>query len=241
MEFNPKKRNPAKVLAALHEDRQAKWTAKEDLKIIFPKRYLNGKLGSLDDKFNTVGMFAVVLADGSYDVCSVCSIMPLTPDESTVIKLNGVDYFELSFGAGSIVCPNLNLVQRSNLAFEIYDEFISKTRIPPYMDSLDHLKILDTLLDFTGVSLGVNQAITRIYNATTTRNPKDRTQPARELYQKAVDLIMMEVDRIPLRSVAYGADNTTSRLLGSYLPTGLNSALVNPSETVEEVEQVYIS
>lgn len=109
------------------------------------------------------------------------------------------------------------------------------------MDNLDSCKILDSLKEFSGVNLGANFALLRIYNATTTRSLEDRTVPAREQYKTQADFHRMDVDRIALRSVAYVADNTTSRLNGSYLAQGFNSALVNPSESIEEVEQVYIS
>ncbi|CAH0447992.1 virion structural protein [Vibrio phage vB_VpaM_sm033] len=242
MEFDPDKRDRDKVLSAIHEEtKYHKWMAKENIKIVFPKRYINGKLGNLDERFNTVAIFAVILEDGTWEVCSICSIIPLTPSGSSIIKINGVDYYELTWEKGQVICPNLNLVQRSNLAFEIYDEFITKNRLPPYMDNLDSCKILDSLKEFSGVNLGANFALLRIYNATTTRSLEDRTVPAREQYKTQADFHRMDVDRIALRSVAYVADNTTSRLNGSYLAQGFNSALVNPSESIEEVEQVYIS
>ena len=43
---------------------------------------------------------------------------------------------------------------------------------------------------------------------------------------------------IPLRSVTYGATNTTAKLMGSYWNDGLTSALVNPSEKTERIEQL---
>ncbi|QNI20986.1 hypothetical protein [Vibrio phage vB_pir03] len=242
MEFDRKKRNRDKVIAAIHEEsKYNKWIAKEKIRILFPKRYLGGKLGNLDERFNTVAIFVVVLEDGSWDVCSICSIIPLTPAGSTIVKINQVDYYELTWEKGDVICPNLNLVQRSSLAFEIYDEFVTKNRIPPYMDNIDQCKLLDTIKEFTGVDLQTNYSLLRIYNATTTRATQDRTQPARELYKKQSDFHAMDVDRIALRSVAYVADNTTTRLLGSYLAQGFNSALVNPSENIEEVEQILIS
>lgn len=242
MDFDIKKRNREKVLNAFIDDEKThKWIAKEPVKIYFPKRYLGGKLGNLDERFNTVAIFAMVLEDGTWDLHSACSIIPLSPKTSSLVKINQVDYYELGWEAGDVICPNVNLVQRSNLAFEIYDEFITKTRLPPYMDSIDHSNLLDSLANFTGVDLGANFALLRIYNATTSRNPADRTQPARELYTKQSDFHLMPVDRIALRSVAYVADNTSSRLLGSYLAQGLNSALVNPAENIEEIEQILIS
>lgn len=242
MEFDPSKRSTKRIKDAIHVDKaNSQWIAKESIRIIFPKRYINDKLGSLDSKFNVLAVFAVMLDDGTYDVCNVCSVMPLTSESSTIIKINGVDYYELSWSKGMVICPNTNLVLVATLAFEIYDEFIAKTRIPPYMDNIDHSTIFDTLTDFTGVKLGANAAVLKIYNATTTRSVKDRTRAAREDYKVQADFWGMDVDRIPLRSVAYGADNTTARLLGSYLSEGVNSALVNHTETSESTEQILLS
>lgn len=242
MKFETKKRKFERVDKAIKFNAStSKWIAAEKVQIIFPKRYINGKLGNRDDKFNVVAIFCIILEDGSWDVCSICSIMPLTPSEATTIKINGIDYFSLIWEAGDVICPNVNLVQRNNLAFEIYDEFVAKTRLPPYFDNLDHSTVLDSLEDFTGVNLNANLANTRIYNSTTARNPKDRTQPIRELFKKQSDFFSLEVDFIPLNSVAFGADNTTARLAGSYQGEGINSALVNPSEKIEPIEQILTS
>lgn len=240
--FEIEKRNPAAILSAvLDNDKDSTWVAKSDIKIIFPKRYINNKLGFIDSRFNVLGFFCLILPNGDFTVANICGILPLTPEESTVIKMNGVDYYELSWSKGAIICPDQNVVLKSTLAFEIYDEFIAKTRIPPYMDSVDHSKLFDTLQDFTGVNLGADNAILKVYNATTTRSVKDRTVHARLDYKTQADFAIAPVDRIPLRNVAYGADNTTARLLGSYASQGFNSSLVNPSETTEDVEVVLLS
>ena len=43
---------------------------------------------------------------------------------------------------------------------------------------------------------------------------------------------------LPLKSIAYGLSNTTSRLMGNYLNDGMNSALVNPSTQNESIEDL---
>ena len=95
--------------------------------------------------------------------------------------------------------------------------------------------------DFATVNLGTSPFMLSIFNASMTRNPDNRNQLARELYTKQSDFLELPVDRVPLRSVAYGADNTTSRLLGSYLNQGMLSSLVNPSEQTENIEQLLTS
>ena len=43
---------------------------------------------------------------------------------------------------------------------------------------------------------------------------------------------------IPLRSVVYGATNTTNKLAGSYFNEGVISALVSPSTRIEPIEEL---
>ena len=43
---------------------------------------------------------------------------------------------------------------------------------------------------------------------------------------------------IPFRSVTYGATNTTAKLMGAYFDEGLTSALVNPSQRTEKIEEL---
>jgi hypothetical protein len=43
---------------------------------------------------------------------------------------------------------------------------------------------------------------------------------------------------IALRSVQDGASNTTAKLMGAYLDEGINSALVDPAERLERVEDL---
>ncbi len=241
MDFSKMKRDPKKILNAFIDDQKSStWVAKEEIHIVFPKYYLDGKLGSIDTRFNVLAMFGIVVGE-TYAAYNVGMIMPLTPSESSIIKVDGKDFYKLSWQAGETICPNTNLVLRDVLAFEIYDEFNAKGRVPPYFDNQDHASLSDSTTAFTGVDLRSDPALLDIYNASTTKNPADLTQPARELYKTQEDFVEMEVARLPLRSVAYGADNTTARTLGSFLPEGVNSALVNPSEQTERIEQLLTS
>lgn len=239
MEMSSLTRNPDKVLKAIKEDGDT-WVATEDVKIYFPSHYINGKIGSLDDKFNVLAFFMFVVGD-NYAVYMVPSIMPLTPDSSTTVKSGGEDFYELLFEAGSVITPNLNLVQRKTLAFEIYDEFIAKGRVPVYFDRIDFSRILTYIGEYCGVDLGADMAILSGYGAQINRAPDDLTIPMRERFEKQGDLLEMAGEWIPLRSVSFGADNTTSRTIGSYAPEGFAAALTNPSERVESIEQLLTS
>ncbi|AXH70770.1 hypothetical protein [Vibrio phage BONAISHI] len=241
MDFNVLKRSKKAIEEAVFDDvKNAVYIAKKEVSIVFPKHYLEGKLGSLDERFNPLAMFAIVSGD-NYAVLSIPSLMPLSPSSSTVIKLDGADYYKLSWLPGEVICPNTNLVKRKTLAFEIYDEFIAKGRVPPYFNNRDYTEIFYHLKDFCDVDLKADHAILSGYGAATARYPGDRTRTAREFYKVQADFLEMPIDRIPLRSVAYGADNTMARLDGSYLNEGMMSTLVNRSVEPQSIEQMIIS
>lgn len=242
MDFSKLERDAKYIATKALQDDEAnkKYIALDDVDIIFPKHYLDGKLGSLDSKFNTLGVF-VVVSNGKYAVHSVPGIIPLSPSSSTIIKINDMQYYKLSWTRGEVVAANTLVVKRKPLAFEIYDEFIAKGRIPPYLNKRDYVEILYHIKEFCDVDLGTDPAILAGYGAATARSVEDQTRPAREFYVKQADFIDMPIIRIPLRSVAYGADNTTARLLGSYLNEGIMSSLVNRSEGTQNIEQILTS
>lgn len=243
IEFPYTKRDDLAVMALIEEDdKNSTWVAKADLEVIFPTRYMNNKLGSFDDKFNVVGFICFRNpATGIFGLTKICALVPITPDEINVMKIDEVEYYRLVCYRGSIICPNTNLVERQVLAYEIYNEFVSKHRLPPYFDAVDDAKVLDTLPSYCGVSLPVNRAITRVYPATTTRWADDIMIPLREKYKKQSDVFAMQGEYTSLNSVSFGATNTFSRLNGNYMADGLDSALANPSQSVETVEQIVFS
>lgn len=59
------------ILDAIEDNEDAAvWVAKKPVSIIFPTRYVEGRLGSLDSRFNVVGIF-MIKAGNAYDVITV--------------------------------------------------------------------------------------------------------------------------------------------------------------------------
>lgn len=206
-------------------------------KVLFPKHYLDSQLGSVDERFNTIAIFAVVMGD-SYGVSSALAVMPFTPDETNVVTIDGTPYAELSWEAGSVVCPNRNLVVNDKMAYAVYDEIVAKGKTPWYLTPVDLGTLFDSSVKHAGANLHSAPAILQIFTASRVRIPGDRSRYAREVYKTQDDLINMPTDVIPLRSVSYGATNTTARLTGAYLSEGINSSLLNPAKQTEEIEEL---
>jgi hypothetical protein len=124
------------------------------------------------------------------------------------------------------------------LVYKIYDEIISKGRVPWYLGYLELGQIFDTAGYHAGANIGKNQEVTELIISMISRSEKDRNKYYRTTIQSLDELMTNRPAFIPLRSVQYAATNTTNKLAGSYFSDALVSALVNPSDRVERIESL---
>lgn len=205
-------------------------------KVMFPKSYLTGSLGSVDEHFNVIGIFAIIMGD-KYGFSNAASIMPLSPDTTNVVTIDEVQYMELGWEAGSVICPNVNLIKADHVVSQIFDEFIAKGRDPWYTTYTDHVKILWSTAKYAGVNLKAPKSILSVFASSRARVEGDLSSYFRETLKTQADLAKAKPLMIALRNIAYGATNTTARISGAYLDSGINSALINPAKESEAFEE----
>ncbi len=232
-------RNAQAVHAALQEAPDGSVVTKRRAAIYIPERYTEHDLASIAADIYIVGIFAIVIDDSVYAVSNVCAMMRICPTAIATVKLDDSNYLEFTFDPGSVVFADTQLVRNSDIPYNIFDEFISKGKIPWFIDyRRDIGNLLETANEFAGVNFSNSHAVFDIISATITRKESD----PHEFYRYAVttdqDLAKVEAVSVPLRSVTYGATDTTTKLVGAYFGEGLDSALVNPSESVEQVESI---
>ena len=233
-------RAPARIHDNLME-KDNRLITKQGCKIQFPKDYVSGKLGEMGNNIMVIGVFAVIVEDVYYGVSVIDAKVTLTPDSVNVVTYDDIAYMELVFEPGSIVMDNTNLIKDGPFVFFIYDEYIAKGKTPWYMDYTDLGILFDTVQYHAGVDLKQPHAIYEMLSASRARDNKDRAKLYRYTLRKQPDYVKSEPVFIPLRSVAYGADNTTARLLGSYLQEGISASLVNPTDKLEKIEELLLT
>lgn len=234
MLYNKLKRDSAVVKAALKINGQQLLTSK-DMKIVIPYRYIQGKLAMVGNHVQTLAVFAIVI-DGVYAVSNLCSSITLTPSSTTVVSYEGEDYFEFSFDKGSVVSPNINLVVDDKNAYNIYNEFIAKGRIPWFMSYEDFGKILTTAHSHAGIELSGTNAPLELIITSIARNNKNLYEYYRNTIKSLGDQFTNPPSYVPFKSVSYGATNTAGKIMGSYFDEGLTSALTAPEGGPEGVE-----
>lgn len=237
MPFSALQRNKDSILNALHVDASGSMIAKQDIKIIFPVLYEESGLCDIQSDVYVLGIFALQVGH-DYAVNNIPARIRLFPTEINKEKYQEQDYYVLNFERGSTITDNINVVKENTMGYYVYNHFIAKAKLPWYMSAMDVLSLFDGMLEYTGVSYGASASIQEMICSMIMRSNRDLQDYWRQSVSTVDDLYSNIPDYIPLRNVAYGARNTTAKLMGAYFDEGLNSALLHPSETAERVEQL---
>lgn len=230
-------RNAAAVKADLVTQSDGSVITRSGCVIHIPERYLEKDLAELGENVSTIGIMAVIVGK-NYATSTLNGRVKLRPSKIATIRIDDVSYLELTFDPGAAVFVETQLVKDDVLAYKIFDEFIAKGRVPWFMSYDDLLKLFETADEFAGVNLGRSHAILEMIAAAICRDSRNREVYYRQSVKQQSDIVTRPPDTIPLRSISYGASNTTAKLMGSYWGDGRNSALTNPSDKVEKIEEL---
>lgn len=223
-------RDKEKVLSTLKESKDQLFTT-VGCKVYFPKRFEEKEIASVGSEVSSLGMVGIVVGN-HYATLKVIAMVTFSPDETKLVDIEGHAYYELSFDPGSVVIPNMNVVKKDVLSYDVYDMFLSKGRIPWYMDYDDLTRLFDTAKEYSGADLGERPEAMAVCVSLIARDPKDRRVYYRQTDMKAPPAY------VPMKSVEYGATNTLNKLGGNYFQIGVVSSLIDPAEKVEKIEAI---
>lgn len=237
MDFSTLRRDPNAVRQQqITTDANSVITTK-GCKVYFPQRFADRSLAFIGSESAVCGIFAVVLPTGEYSVCCVNALVPMQPDSVAKLNYKGVEYVEFTFEPGSVFIKTLDLVVNDVLVYRIYDEFISKGNIPWYMNYDDVASIFDTAAKHGGTNIASNSEVTEMIVSLIARSD-DRTVYYRSTLKTPEDLKLKPLNWIGMMSAAYAASNTLAKLGGSYFTEGALSAMVNPTDRMEKIEEL---
>jgi hypothetical protein len=231
-------RDKDKVYAALHVTDNNEMVAKKSLKVYIPARFIQSEMAKFESENTFVGICAFVVDDKYYAVSCVTAVMRTEPTAINDVIIDDVEYVEMAYDPGSRVIANVNLVKIDNLIYKIYDEFISKGRVPWYMGYEDLGKLLENSHYYSGVKVGNNPQILEMIAATICRSPSDVKKYYRQGIESKEENVTNPPVVIPLRAVSYGATNAIAKLMGPYFDENVTSTLVSPGQRVERVERL---
>lgn len=242
MRLDPSKltRNAEAVIKQLTITPNDQLVAKANVTIMFPSRFLSKHLAGLGENPWCAGLFLMALDTGEYAVFNWLSKIPLRPSSIREVDIDGVGYHELEFFRGDVICPNTNLVMYDTLGYYVYEEMYSTGKYPWYFQEYDVLTLFKTVKEAGGVTLAANNATLEMLVAHLTRRIDNRYEFYRHSNPGDMNRLIGDgFDIIALRNVSYGAQDTASKIMGSYLDEGLTSALISPSDRASALEEIY--
>jgi hypothetical protein len=208
------------------------------LRIYIPARFAERNLASVGADTWIVGICATVTEDGFYAVSLINAMWRIEPTATEKVMFDEDEYYEFFFEPGSRFISTTNLVKTDTLVYRIYDEIVSKARVPWYLNYLDMGRLFDTAKKHAGTNVGENQVITELIISIIARDMYDRHIGFRLTLNEPNDMVNKRPAYIALRSVTYAASNTTNKLAGNRFQDGMVSALVTPTERVEKLEEL---
>lgn len=240
MDWKPLKRDPSKLRAALAPQADGSIVAIKPVKIYVPERYAEKQLAVVGSETFILGIHAITTGDEYYAVSRIDAMMRICPTAINTVKFDQDTYLEFVFDAGAVVLATTGLVMTDTLVYQIFDEHISKGNVPWAIAYDDLARLFESSDKHAGVHLANQHSILAMIAASITRQKANRAQYYRHGLTTESDKQTVERVVIPLRSVTYGATNTTSKLVGAYWNDGLTSALVNPAEKQEKIEELLL-
>lgn len=238
MEVNKLIRDPERVHSFLKEMDDGSLVTTKGCKIIIPARFEERGLAEVGLNTYIVGIYAMIVENSHYAVSLVNTMIRITPTSTIKIKIRGIEHYEFTFDPGSIVMPRTTVVKSDILVYKIYDEIISKGRVPWYLGYEELGHIFDTALSHGGANIGTNSEVTELIISIIARDKTDRTKYYRSTLNSLEDIKTKPPVFISLKSVQYAATNTTNKLAGSYFDAGVISSLVSPSDRTERIESL---
>lgn len=229
-------RDPDYVISKLVEHEDGSIVTTVPCTIQIPESFADKNLAVIGGEVFVFGFFPIIMGD-RYSVNKTIAMMRICPSSTQKIVVQDTPYIEFAFEPGDKLIYTTALVVTDTLTYYMYDQFVAKGNIPWYMNYNDMANMFETAQEHAGVNLG-GRSIIELIISTIARDPDDMTRLYRHIYTRPEDLVNKPPVTVPFRSVIWNTSDTTSKLNGAYYDHGINSALVNQSESVEMIEEL---
>ena len=203
------------------------------LEVFIPKRYETFDLVLVQDVIKTLGIFEMVIDSNIKKGFLLPALITMVPHETYSTTIDGIDYYVGKFITGDKFMTSKTILKQGHIAYFMFLEFISLGNLPKFLGYEEVAFLFDKAVQMCGVKLNFNHSVFEMIYAHLFRDPNDLTKKYRHTDMKK------KPSFIELRSVTWGPDSTSSKLIGSYLGDGLNSALVNQADQPSELENLF--
>jgi hypothetical protein len=164
-------------------------------------------------------------------------MLKISPSAIDTITIDDVEYTRLTIDKDRPLIENNTLVINSNIYLVLFKEYFIKGKIPFYVEYDDIVSIFTNMKDWAGASSKMGTIPFELLTSIITRDAKDIKNYIRQV---AKGDTLGKYEYVSLSDVKRGFNNTVSKITGAYLKDGINSALVNQSDTPTEIESYLL-
>lgn len=232
------KRNPEKVRNEVVVNSGGQLIAKSACRIHTPVRFVEKDLSRVGVRTYVFGWLPIILDSGDYMVMNVCARVETTPTSYTMVEIDGTDYYEFYYEAGSVIFPTDNVVQDDKIIYFIIDEMIFQAKKPWYMDYNDLGCLLDSSKHYADSRAAAVLEVIELATSVIARLKGNEEKYLRHEIDTLKDKLLEHADFIPLTSVHLTVTGTVNRIAGNYFEPAIEGALVTPSKKTDTVEQI---
>lgn len=241
MDITQWKHNPTALKSTLKELPNGSLVTLTGCRIVIQESFRAKQLITMGKRIMVVGFFAIVNSNNEFAVNTTPAMISISPSEISVEVIKGRSYYVFGFQAGSTVVRSTDLVKDNSILYYLFEEILARGRIPFFYDYITLSGFFANTAKYTGTQLVATPSIGEMIIAQIARTVENRQVPLREKLVSYKDLKTIPYTWIPIRSVIDGSSDTTAKITGSYTGDGLDSAIVNPTTTVQPIERLLRS
>lgn len=205
------------------------------LVVYLPKRYEVYNLLTISDTVTSLAVMDLVINDTYQAGLMMLTTIEMEQDDITQIMVGDLQYYMLTLSQGSRFICNTERIADSTIVYALWMEFITRGKLLYNIDYDTLATLFDQASSMCDTHIGVDHVIFEVIYSHLCRDPENLTIQYRYTdMQKPFTLI-------ELRSVGYATTSTTSRLMGSYFASALNSSLINATAENNTVEDLLRS
>lgn len=228
---------PDAVLATLRELPDGSLVTKTGCLVHVPESYRQKQLLSMGEEILMIGYFTIIVGK-QYASWQVPAMIRTQPTDMRLVEVEGRSYYEFEYAVGGSVAKSLDLVVDNLNVYPLFEDTIARARTPWFYSYTQMATFFRYAPQYANVNLVPTPSVFEMFIAQQARVNSNRTEPVRRAIKNQKELAQVAPFYIPMRNVEYGATDTTSKLAGSYTAEGLDSALVNPNDKTQPVENI---
>jgi len=150
-------------------------TVNESCKVIFPTRFVNVGVCSIENYTQVLTCFAVVVKD-KYFILNAPTLISMEPTDIETEEIDGQEYYVCTFEKDALFMTRRDIAITDAFIFDLFIEIIQKGMVPWYLDDDDGTTLFSNAGVYAGSNFSSNLPIISVLWSI---NAKDPDVPSR--------------------------------------------------------------